>query len=53
MRTRFAEVFKARAEEAAKQLEQQGMSDAAERVRRAAEKIAEEVYAGGWGLWRG
>jgi hypothetical protein len=47
--TRLAEVFKARAEEAARQLEQQGMSDAAERVRKAAEKIAEEVYAGGWG----
>jgi hypothetical protein len=41
-------VFKAKAEEAAKQLEQQGMNDAAERVRRAAENIAEELYAGGW-----
>jgi hypothetical protein len=46
--TRFAEVFKARAEEAARQLEQQGMSDVASRVRRAADRIAEEVYAGGW-----
>jgi len=46
--SRLAEAFKARAEEAAKQLEQKGMQDAAERVRRAAEKIAEEVYAGGW-----
>ncbi len=44
----LAEVFKARAEEAAKQLEQQGVSDAAARVRRAAEKIAGEVYVGGW-----
>jgi hypothetical protein len=41
-------VFKAKAEEAAKQLEQQGMSDAAERVRSAAQRIAEELYAGGW-----
>ncbi|MFZ8841557.1 MAG: hypothetical protein ACO2PM_22085, partial [Pyrobaculum sp.] len=47
--TRFAEVFKAKAEEAAKQLEQQGMRDAAERVRRAADNIAGEVYVGGWG----
>ncbi len=46
---RLAEAFKAKAEEAAKQLEQRGMQDAAERVRRAAEKIAEEAYAGGWG----
>ncbi len=46
---RFAEVFKAKAEEAAKQLEQQGMSDAAARVRKAADNIAGEVYAGGWG----
>ncbi|MFZ8807847.1 MAG: hypothetical protein ACO2PN_07050, partial [Pyrobaculum sp.] len=46
---RLAEAFKARAEEAAKQLEQQGVSDVARRVRSAAEKIAEEVYAGGWG----
>jgi len=47
--SRFAEVFKARAEEVAKQLEQQGMSDVASRVRSAAVRIAEEVYAGGWG----
>jgi hypothetical protein len=47
--TRFAEAFRARAEEAAKQLEQQGMNDAAARVRRAADNIAGEVYAGGWG----
>jgi hypothetical protein len=46
---RFAETFKARAEEAAKQLEQIGMQDAAARVRRAAEKIVDEFYAGGWG----
>jgi hypothetical protein len=46
--TRLADTLKAKAEEAAKQLEQQGMRDAAERVRSAAEKIAEEVYAGGW-----
>jgi hypothetical protein len=47
--SRFAEVFKARAEEVAKQLEQQGMSDVASRVRSVAQRIAEEVYAGGWG----
>ena len=47
--SRFAEVFKARAEEATRQLEQRGMQDAAARVRSAADKIAEEVYAGGWG----
>jgi hypothetical protein len=46
--SRFAETFKAKAEEVAKQLEQQGMQDAAVRVRRAAEKIAEELYVGGW-----
>jgi tetratricopeptide (TPR) repeat protein len=46
--SRLAEAFRARAEEVAKQLEQQGMRDAAERVRRAAKKIAEEVYVGGW-----
>jgi len=47
--SRFVDELKARAEEAAKQLEQQGMSDVASRVRSAAQKIAEEVYAGGWG----
>jgi hypothetical protein len=47
--SRLAGVLKAKAEEAAKQLEQRDMRDAAERVRRAAEKIAEEVYVGGWG----
>jgi hypothetical protein len=47
--SRLAEVFKARAEEVAKQLEQQVMRDAAERVRKAAVRIAEELYAGGWG----
>jgi hypothetical protein len=47
--SRFAEVFKAKAEEAARQLEQQGMGDVASRVRRAADKIAGEIYAGGWG----
>jgi hypothetical protein len=46
--TRFVEVFKAKVEEAAKQLEQQGMNDVASRVRRAADNIAGEVYAGGW-----
>ncbi|MFZ8807887.1 MAG: hypothetical protein ACO2PN_07260, partial [Pyrobaculum sp.] len=46
--TRFGDVFKAKAEEAAKQLEQQGMSDAAARVRKAADNIAEKVYFGGW-----
>jgi len=46
--SRFAEVFKARAEEAARQLEQQGMSDVASRMRSAAQRIAEEIYAGGW-----
>ncbi|MFZ8807062.1 MAG: hypothetical protein ACO2PN_03025, partial [Pyrobaculum sp.] len=46
--TRLAGVFKAKAEEAAKQLEQQGMRDAAERVRQAAQRIAEELYVGGW-----
>jgi hypothetical protein len=46
--SRLAEVFKAKAEEAAKQLEQQGMRDAAERVRSAAQRIAEELYVGGW-----
>jgi hypothetical protein len=45
--SRLAEAFKAKAEEAAKQLEQQGMSDVASRVRKAAEKIAEELNAGG------
>ncbi|NAZ34988.1 MAG: hypothetical protein GU356_12050 [Pyrobaculum sp.] len=51
--SRFAEAFKAKAEEAAKQLEQQGMSDAAARVRKAADKIAEEVYFGGrWAVER-
>jgi tetratricopeptide (TPR) repeat protein len=45
--SRLAEVFKAKAEEAAKQLEQQGMSDAAERVRTAAQRIAKELNAGG------
>jgi len=46
--SRLAGVFKARAEEAAKQLEQKGMQDAAERVRQAAVRIAEELYVGGW-----
>jgi hypothetical protein len=46
---RLVDAFRARAEEAAKLFEQQGMSDAAERVRRVADKIAGEVYAGGWG----
>jgi hypothetical protein len=46
--TRFGDVFKARAEEGAKQLEQQGMSDAAARVRKAVDNIAEKVYFGGW-----
>jgi hypothetical protein len=46
--SRLAEVLKARAEEAAKQLEQQEMRDVASRVRRAADKIAGEVNAGGW-----
>jgi len=47
--TRFGDVFKAKAEEGAKQLEQQGMSDAAARVRKAVDIIAEKVYFGGWG----
>ncbi|MFZ8807925.1 MAG: hypothetical protein ACO2PN_07450, partial [Pyrobaculum sp.] len=47
--TRFVDAFKARAEEAAKQLEQKGMQDAAARVRKAADNIAGEVYVGGWG----
>jgi hypothetical protein len=46
--TRFGDVFKAKAEEAAKQLEQKGMQDAAARVRKAADNIAEKVYFGGW-----
>jgi hypothetical protein len=46
--SRLAQVLKAKAEEAAKQLEQRGMSDAAERVRWAAQRIAEELYVGGW-----
>ncbi len=46
--SRLAEVFKAKAEEAAKQLEQRGMQDAAARLRRTAEKIAGELYIGGW-----
>jgi hypothetical protein len=46
--THLAEALKARAEDAAKQLEQRGMQDAAERVRSAAQRIAEELYVGGW-----
>jgi hypothetical protein len=46
--SRLAEVLKARAEDAAKQFEQQGMQDTAERVRKAAQRIAEEIYVGGW-----
>jgi flagellin-specific chaperone FliS len=46
---RLVEAFKAKAEEAAKQLEQRGARGAADRVRRAAERVAEEVRAGGWG----